>query len=233
MKFSLGERKRAHLTRCNLLGNSRSHRADRDSLRNCRRFRGSRFLKLTVFGFTILWIVESSLYGAFWVREHRLLLPLCTLVVFAAIQSLTLGKAVAPAVAGGSVSRALSADPFETWRFALKLLAITLTLGMLLRYTTSVERLRILVFVVVGVALASAVFGLLRPDIPGSWLSFAETHLKADGSFGQFGNRNHFALLMELAIGLVLGPRCSTPHLSQAAAACPVPGIHTLDCFCC
>jgi O-antigen ligase len=154
----------------------------------------------------ILWILEATLGCSGLVREHRLLLPLFALVVFALIQSLPLGKSAGgPALAGTFVNHAASADPFETWRFALKLSAITLTLGLLLRYVSSVTRLQILIYVVIGIALASALFGLLRAELPRSVWDPTWSRLTPDQSYGQFENRNHFAFLMEMAIGLVLG----------------------------
>jgi O-antigen ligase len=160
----------------------------------------------TAFILGILWILEGTLGGSGLVREHRLLLPLLALVVFALIQSLPLSKSPGgPALAGAFVNRAVSVDPFETWRFALKLSAITLTLGLLLRYVSSVTRLQILIYLVIGIALASALFGLLRAGLPQSVWNPTWSRLTSDQSYGQFENRNHFAFLMEMAVGLVLG----------------------------
>lgn len=159
-----------------------------------------------VFALALLWIIEGFLTESFWIREHRLLVPLFALIAFAFIQCLTLWKSDGGvALAGGFVNRALSADPFETWRFFLKLLAITLTLGMLLRYTLTVAHLRMLIYVVIGVALASAIFGLVRPTLSPRLLGSAAARLAGEGSYGQFDNRNHFAFLMEMATGLAMG----------------------------
>jgi O-antigen ligase len=159
-----------------------------------------------VFGLTILWLIEGSLRGTWWGREHRLLIPLFGLVAFAFVQSMALwtydGGA---ALAGTRLSWTISADPFETRRFAYKLLAVTLTLGLLLRYASTVRRLRILVYLVLGVALASALFGLVRAETPQAVIGLVGDRLSRVGSYGQFESRNHFALLMEMVIGLILG----------------------------
>jgi O-antigen ligase len=98
-----------------------------------------------------------------------------------------------------------SADPYGTRLVAIKLFAL-ITAGVLLtNYTSTIGRLRTLIYVVIGVALASALFGILRTNLqqgPG----FLLPYLKTDGqSFGQFINKNHFALLMEMSLGLSLG----------------------------
>jgi len=179
-----------------------------------------------VFMLVILWIIQASIGGAPWVREYQLLLPLLVLVIFSVIQSLPLGKgADGPAMAGVMVNRALSADPFETWRFAFKMLAVTLTLGLLLSYTSTESRLRTVVYVVVAVALASAVFGLLAPRLPQNLLRLVSTRLSPDKSYGQFENRNHFAFLMEMAIGLVLGLAVNDWHHRKWLALYVLSGL--------
>jgi O-antigen ligase len=159
-----------------------------------------------VFGLTILWLVEGLLRGTWWGAEHRLLIPLLALVLLAFAQSVALWKYDGgAALAGTRLSWTISADPFETRRFAYKLLAIALTLGLLLRYASTMLRLRILVHLVLGVALASAVFGLVRAETPQTVFGFVGDRLSQGASYGQFENRNHFAMLMEMAIGLMLG----------------------------
>jgi len=116
-----------------------------------------------VFGLTILWLIDGLHAGRWWQRDHLLLIPLFALVLFALVQSVSWGTSNAAISLGGlSVNEAISADPFESRRFSLKLLAISLTLGLLLRYTSSFRRVRFLVYLIVAVALGSALFGLLK-----------------------------------------------------------------------
>jgi O-antigen ligase len=159
-----------------------------------------------IFGLTILWIVDGWVTQSKWVKPHRLLLPLFALVALALLQSLPVwSSAGGPVLAGASVYRAASLDPFESWRFALKLLAIALALGLLLNYVSSFSRVRTLAYVVVGVALASALLGFLLHESPQlTWL-LTGGRLAPGRSYAQFENRNHFAFLMEMGIGLVLG----------------------------
>jgi O-antigen ligase len=75
---------------------------------------------------------------------------------------------------------------------------------MLLRYTSNERRLRALVYTIIAVALLSAVFGLLR-QMTQREVGFVLPHLRPGLGYGQFINKNHFAFLMEMALGLVLG----------------------------
>ena len=162
--------------------------------------------EFVVFGLTILWLVEGSLTGVWFGREHLILLPLLAVVLFAVVQTLPLGTLeFTHALGDVRAKRTISADPFETWRFAFKLLALTLTLGLLLRYGSTARRLHTLAYVLIAVGVASALFGLLRSHLPEPLLTTVNSHLPVRQSYGQLKNRNHFALLMEMTIGLVLG----------------------------
>jgi O-antigen ligase len=100
---------------------------------------------------------------------------------------------------------AISADPYQTRFFVLQLLALTAFLALLYRYAATEARVRILVFAVVGVAVASAVFGILRQTSQQQHIGFVLPLLRPHEGFAQFINKNHFAYLMEMAFGLLLG----------------------------
>jgi O-antigen ligase len=113
-----------------------------------------------------------------------LLIPIIALIMVAFLQILPMP--------GG---RTMSRDPVETKRFILRVAAIGLTLALLLHYTYKQSRLRALVYLVVGIGVTSAVSGMIRQAL----------ELGDAGSYGQFANRNHFALLMEMVFGLTVG----------------------------
>ena len=96
---------------------------------------------------------------------------------------------------------AVSADPYQTRFFALKLLALTLAGVLLFRYAVTERRLRIVMNVVIGVAVASALFGIVRQTTQHS-VGFGLPLLVPDSGYGQFINYNHFAYLMEMALGV-------------------------------
>ena len=156
-----------------------------------------------VFALGALWVVDGLLSRAWRVSGYRLVAPLIAIIVLAFIQTISLdGEA---AGIKSEMWRAVSADPYETRRFALKLLALSLAGMLLLRYTSSQRRLRTLVHVLISVGVASALSGIVRQMVQGSVPSFALSQLAPDRSYGQFIDRNHFAFLIEMVLGLVLG----------------------------
>lgn len=154
-----------------------------------------------VFALAALWAVEGLLGGSWFVREHRLLTPLVPLLVLVFWQATPIGRGE---VAGVEVWRTLSADAYETRLAAFRLLAHILVAAMLLRYTSSRRRLGALICAVAGAGVVNALLRLvwqaLHPDanpfdVPYLWLQLA---------YGPF-NVNHYALLLEMGLGLLLG----------------------------
>jgi O-antigen ligase len=161
---------------------------------------GSLF-QCAVFALAALWAVEGLLSGGWFVREHRLLAPLVPLLVFVFWQATPVGR---DEVAGVEVWRTLSADAYETRLAAFRFLAHILVAAMLLRYTSSRRRLGALICAAACAGVANALLRLgwraLHPganpfDSPYLWLQLA---------YGPF-NVNHYALLMEMCLGLLLG----------------------------
>ena len=159
-----------------------------------------------VFALGAVWMIEGLLAGTRGLSQRRLPVPLLLLVLFAFIQTAPWGAAGAGVPgAGGGVWRAISVDPFETRLLAWKLLALILNGLLLMRYTSNRRRLRALVYVLIGVCVASALFGMVRQTMQGDAEGFVLPYLEPTSGYGQFINKNHFALLMEMALGLLLG----------------------------
>ena len=155
-----------------------------------------------MFTLSLLWVVDSMFSGTWFVAQHRLLIPLLALVVFAFIQTVLPLRSGSSDPGAGLLPTSLA--PYDTKMVAFQLLALVITGGLLLRYTTNRRRLMGLVYVVVGIGFVSTIFGLLRMTLqhgPGFLLPF----LQPKGGFGQFINHNHFAFLAEMSLGLVLG----------------------------
>lgn len=157
-----------------------------------------------VFALTILWLMEGMISGFWLVRSQRLLWPLLALILLGFVQSVPL-ESLGREVAGIRIRHAISADPFQTKLVALRLLAILLAWAMLLRYTTNGRRLRALVYTVIAVGVVTALFGIVRQTTHHGPGGFVLPYLRAETGYGQFINKNHFAFLMEMVLGLALG----------------------------
>jgi O-antigen ligase len=136
-------------------------------------------------------------------RPSGVIAPLIALLMLAGVQ-------VVPFAAKGidllpQISRSISFNQFQTKRFVIELLSLILLLIMLLRLLCNRKNLKTLAQVVVIVGLGSATFALWRGVMPSSWFqTLADGKLQGE-SFGQFMNRNHFALMMEMSFGVALG----------------------------
>lgn len=155
-----------------------------------------------VFGLAILFIIEVAINLRPGLSSFRLALPLLALVAYAFIQTLSFGASRSPL---GQVWQAFSADPFETRRWAIKMLATILLGAMLLRYTNSLRRLRLLVGLILIMGAASALFGLFRQTTQRGKGFLFLSRLQPEMGYAQFINKNHFAFLAEMVLGLTLG----------------------------
>lgn len=130
-----------------------------------------------------------------------ILLPMLALSALAFLQTLSLGTLTE---ANLPVWNAISADPYQTRFFALQMLALTAFLALLYRYASSEHRIRVLIYAVLAIAVASAVFGILRQTTQQD-TGFLLPLLRKNQGYGQFINKNHFVYLMDMAFGLGLG----------------------------
>jgi O-antigen ligase len=158
----------------------------------------------TVFALSILAIIEISADDNVDWREFKILLPLLALVVFAYLQTISFKQSTVP-LNGASTWSALSFDPFETRRWLTEMLAMILFGAMLLRYTSSEGRLRVLVTIILLVGVGSALFGIVRQTTQREPGFLFLSRLSVDSGYAQYINKNHFAYLAEMALGLVLG----------------------------
>jgi len=158
-----------------------------------------------VFTLAILWLLEGLISNAWLKDSWPLVLPLAILALLSLLQTLPFGNQNSnPAGIRFAMWNAVSADPYQTRFFVLKLLALTIAGVLLFRYGSTERRLRTIINVVIGVAVASAIFGIIRQTTQSSTL-FGLPFLPPDLGYGQFINRNHFAFLMEMSLGLILG----------------------------
>jgi O-antigen ligase len=157
-----------------------------------------------VFAICLVAIIEALVSGADRMAGKSMLLPMLALSALAFVQTLPIGSGSDPALKSLSLWTAISADPFQTRFFVFQMLALTVFLALLFRYASSEKRVRILIYTILGVAVASAVFGILRQTTQ-QQTGFVLPLLRQNQGYGQFVNKNHFAYLMEMAFGLGLG----------------------------
>lgn len=158
-----------------------------------------------VFLLAILWLIEGAISESRFVNDWALVLPLAALTLFSLFQTLSFGNQSGnPAGISFAPWSAISADPYQTRFFALLLMALTVSGVLVARYAATEKRMRILINTVICVGVASAVFGIIRQTSQHS-MGFGLPLLTPDSGYGQFINKNHFAFLMEMSFGLILG----------------------------
>ncbi len=140
-------------------------------------------------------VIDSILRGTFRIAEPLLLLPLLGM----------LGLAVAQILPWPGVSSPISVDPYETNAFVLIFGGLIVAGEVLFFYTNSTHRLKFLIGLVIAVGVGSAVFGSVRELFLDTQSDLLSGYFQADHGFAQFINRNHFAVLMEMSLGLARG----------------------------
>ena len=159
-----------------------------------------------VFLICIVAIVESLLSGESRIGgSTEVLLSMLALCALGLTQTITIRAGNPdPAVAALGPWNTISADPYETRFVTLQILALTACLALLYRYCKTEQRMNVLIHALIVVAVGSALFGILRQTVqqqPG----FILPRTMPGIGYGQFINKNHFAVLMEMALGLGLG----------------------------
>ena len=155
-----------------------------------------------IFVLAALWIIEGLFSGGGASEGARCCCLFSVVIIFALVQTLPLWSF--DSGIDGLPWKTLSLDPYETRRVVLKLLAYVIFFALLLRYTYSKYRLQVLLYVVIGIGLASALFGLARQGM--QWTpGFVLPSLMPGRGYGQFVYHNAFAFLMVMCVGLVLG----------------------------
>ena len=159
--------------------------------------------EVTIFLLAALWLFDSFGSGRFLTsQQFWLVAPFVALAVYAFIQTVPFKTQPTPI---GSVTQAISADRLETKLFGLKIIALALVLAMLLRYANTYARLIALAYAVIAIALLSSIFGLIREVYQSDAPGFILPSLQKGSGYAQFINKNHFAFLAEMGLGLLLG----------------------------
>src|SRR5258706_15585881 len=115
---------------------------------------------VAVFALATLWLIDIARSKNFLTGAQLwMLAPVLGFALYAFLQTIPFTHETTPI---GSISHAISLDPYQTKLFAISLLALMLALAMLYRYANTRGKLLVLAYCVIGVSLVSAVFGIVR-----------------------------------------------------------------------
>lgn len=163
--------------------------------------------EIAVFLITAFWILEVLIRGEWQVKRLIILLPLIIMTGYAFAQIVEWPAWLALGNGRLTAQHTLTIDRYQTYLTARKAIALTLFLGLLLLHTSTPKRLRWLVGVVIGLGLATALFGILRQLLqsPESPTGFVLPYLFYGMGYGQFISPNAFAYLVEMSFGVIAG----------------------------
>jgi O-antigen ligase len=153
----------------------------------------------------IAWAVDAWRSGKLRFSRNSLQLPLAGLIAIGLIQLLPFGSASDPSGAlSGSVSRAISLDPYSTRLVLVQLVSLLVYFAALLAYLDSPARLRAIVRTIIIFGFGLAFFAVIQSLIsPTRIYGILEPRLAMP--FGPFVNRHNFAGYMEMTLALPLG----------------------------
>jgi O-antigen ligase len=161
----------------------------------------------SVFLLTALWFIEVIFRGSWKLERVYVLFPLALITAYMFIQTLPLSRTSVNLIDGLPVSQnTLTIDRYQTQLTAIKTLALSLFMALLLLHTSSAKRFKWLVRVIIGLGIASAAFGILRQlsQSTNATSGFILPFLFPGIGYGQFLSSNLFAFLMEMVYGLIL-----------------------------
>jgi O-antigen ligase len=145
--------------------------------------------------FAGLRVLENLLGGSFRVSQPLLLLPLAGIWCIALFQTAMLTGWV----------KTWSLDPYETRIFITVFGGIVVTGEVLYFYTNTADRLKMLIGLVIAVGMGSTIFGIFRESYLGAQSELLSEYFMSSRGYAQFINQNHFVLLVEMTLGLIMG----------------------------
>ena len=100
----------------------------------------------------------------------------------------------------------ISADPYETKIFIISLAAVVIAGETLSHFARTRHSIKALIVTVLIIAAVSSLLGLIRDLFLDERFHIIDRFFSPDTQgYAQFVNRNHFSLLIEMALGLTLG----------------------------
>ncbi len=142
--------------------------------------------------FAALRVIDGFVSDDFRLADPMLLMPVLGIILLAIIQTIPFGGVI-------------SFDRFETGNFIMLLSAFVLAGETLLHYTRDERRLYAVIITVIVIGTGSALFGFMREAFSAQLDAPLSTFFSPGSGYAQFINRNHFAFLMEMTLGVLLG----------------------------
>src|SRR2546425_855846 len=160
------------------------------------------FFQCMVFALAGLCVIERLLWNEPGTPDYRLLLPAFALIAFAFLQTVPWSEHSTAGI--DNVAQTISADASQTRLFISHFGAMVLAGLLLVVHTKSHKRLRLLVEIIIAIGLISAAFALLRQAVQEN-AGFFLPYLRPGFGYAQFINRDHFAFMIEMVLGLTVG----------------------------
>lgn len=152
--------------------------------------------------FTIFRVIDGLINNIPIFSNKLFFAPLFGLILLAVFQIIPFNKVFD---LSHQTTFPLSMNVYATKNFILILFGLLITGEALLQYTNSEQKLRNLVYLVLIISIGSTLFGFARVlflDDENNFLSF---YFNNKIQFAQFVNHNHYAYLMEMSLGLLVG----------------------------
>ncbi len=158
-----------------------------------------------VFALGALWIAHGFLIGDWGIKGWTMLIPLLALCAYVALQTAPLRDGNGTVGIANGARQTISADPLGTYRFLFLLVALVTFGQLLFQFTSSRRRSYWLIYITIGVVAGSACFGLVRLILQHGPSGFSVFNLRPTEGYGQLFNRNYFASMLVMILGLTLG----------------------------
>ena len=152
----------------------------------------------------LLWLIDAGFAGEFRFSTNPLQLPIVALLVIGCVQLLPFGSSESAALVNAPVTHTLSMDPYATRFFLIRLVIWFVFFAAALVYVPGAKRQKRVAVLVVVFGTLIAFFGILQ-RLATSEAIYGLRETPQAISFGPFVNQHHFASLMEMTSGIVLG----------------------------
>lgn len=162
-------------------------------------------LSILAFVLIVLWAAESLQTGELRISKNSIQFPLIALIVVGLIQLLPFGSDADPSVIlNVPAANTLSLDPWATQMFTIRLMIFVVFLAACLTFLNTSGRVRRAVIFLISFGTLMGFFGVLQKIAdPGAIYGLRLTPQALP--FGPYVNQHHFAALMVMLSGPVIG----------------------------